>query len=316
MLTLPTGSTELLDRPAYRPYSARVSRLQQLSPHFIRVTFTGDDFAEFGTAGLDQRLKIVLPITGFGIAELGTDGATWYENWRALPDERRNPFRTYTVRAIRPAQRELDVDFVVHERDSAADLGPAARWLAAATLGSEVVIVGPDARSPMSDIGLDWHPGDATELLICGDETAAPAIAGILATLDDSVTVSAFIEVPVAADALDLEVPVGSRVTWLARGDAELGSRLEPAVREWAANSAASFRSAVATEAQPIAEIDVDRDLLWDSPEETTGAFYAWIAGESAVVKRLRRFLVTETGIDRRRVAFMGYWRHGRAEAQ
>jgi NADPH-dependent ferric siderophore reductase len=32
------------------------------------------------------------------------------------------------------------------------------------------------------------------------------------------------------------------------------------------------------------------------------------------VIKRLRRFLVSEVGIDRRQVAFMGYWRDGRAE--
>jgi NADPH-dependent ferric siderophore reductase len=38
---------------------------------------------------------------------------------------------------------------------------------------------------------------------------------------------------------------------------------------------------------------------------------YAWIAGESWLVKALRRSLVTELGVDRRQVAFMGYWRQG-----
>ena len=42
--------------------------------------------------------------------------------------------------------------------------------------------------------------------------------------------------------------------------------------------------------------------------------FYAWIAGEAAVVKDLRRYLVRDVGIDRKQVAFMGYWRHGKAE--
>ena len=36
--------------------------------------------------------------------------------------------------------------------------------------------------------------------------------------------------------------------------------------------------------------------------------------GKSAVIKTLRRALVTTRGIDRSRVAFMGYWREGRAE--
>jgi len=38
---------------------------------------------------------------------------------------------------------------------------------------------------------------------------------------------------------------------------------------------------------------------------------YAWIAGESWMVKALRRSLVTELGLERSQVAFMGYWREG-----
>nr|WP_255892088.1 SIP domain-containing protein [Nocardioides astragali] len=35
----------------------------------------------------------------------------------------------------------------------------------------------------------------------------------------------------------------------------------------------------------------------------------AWIAGEAAMVTGLRHHLVSELGMDRRQVAFMGYWR-------
>ncbi len=38
---------------------------------------------------------------------------------------------------------------------------------------------------------------------------------------------------------------------------------------------------------------------------------YAWIAGESGLVTGLRRVLVKDLGVDRRQVAFMGYWRRG-----
>ena len=44
------------------------------------------------------------------------------------------------------------------------------------------------------------------------------------------------------------------------------------------------------------------------------GEFYAWIAGEAAAVKLARRMLVSECGVDRKRVAFMGYWRLGQSE--
>lgn len=50
--------------------------------------------------------------------------------------------------------------------------------------------------------------------------------------------------------------------------------------------------------------------------ERCGSSFYAWFAGEAGTIKTLRRILVTDTGVCRRRVAFMGYWRRGRAEAQ
>ena len=52
------------------------------------------------------------------------------------------------------------------------------------------------------------------------------------------------------------------------------------------------------------------------NPDKPAGAmpFYAWIAGEAGVVKEMRRYLVRDVGIDRKQVAFMGYWRQGKAE--
>lgn len=77
-------------------------------------------------------------------------------------------------------------------------------------------------------------------------------------------------------------------------------------------------------------EIDIDRTVLWETPQlldaaaldgslnpdKPSGAlpFYAWIAGEAAVVRGLRRYLVRDVGIDRKQVAFMGYWRQGKSE--
>lgn len=65
-----------------------------------------------------------------------------------------------------------------------------------------------------------------------------------------------------------------------------------------------------------------DHDLLWEVPVDADGVpltdssrLYAWLAGEAGVIKTLRRHLVTDCGVDRRAVAFMGYWRLGRAEA-
>ena len=48
---------------------------------------------------------------------------------------------------------------------------------------------------------------------------------------------------------------------------------------------------------------------------EPDQGLYAWVAGESALVRATRRILVTDVGMPRRQVAFMGYWRHGVAMA-
>ncbi|TBN56833.1 siderophore-interacting protein [Glaciihabitans arcticus] len=320
MLTL-VDDTVLVrdDRPAYRPYRATVRRIEELSPAFRRVTFTGDDLEGFGTDALDQRVKIIFPLPGVGLSEVGADDeqlrlqGSWYELWRALPEEARNPFRTYTVRRVDPAAREVDVDFYVHTGASGRPEGPASEWLWAASAGDEVILVGPDARSIHSHVGIDWRPGDATRVLLAGDETAAPAICAILESLPAHVTAHAFIEVPSARDAQPLVSAADTRVSWLAR-DAG-GPDLESTVREWTREHPEYFAAALTSKPQLIAEIDVDTETLWDSPEDSPGEFYAWLAGESAVIKTLRRHLVTETGIDRGRVAFMGYWRLGKSEA-
>jgi NADPH-dependent ferric siderophore reductase len=68
-------------------------------------------------------------------------------------------------------------------------------------------------------------------------------------------------------------------------------------------------------------------EVLWDVPEgpprpdpshDRSSAPdippYAWVAGEASTVRAIRRHLVNDLGWDRRTVAFMGYWRLGRAE--
>ncbi|WP_127475308.1 siderophore-interacting protein [Microbacterium sulfonylureivorans] len=312
-----TSSTAVRTRPAYRPYAATVADVHRLSPHFVRVAFTGPDFDVFGSAGLDQRIKLILPLADGTLSDIGQhddgviDAGDWYTAWREIPTANRSPLRTYTVRRIDPAARRLLVDFVVHH-----DAGPAGSWAEQAAVGQEIVIVGPDQRSEGHRLGLDWHPGTARRVVLAGDETAAPAIGSILESLDESHEVDAFIEVPTAADALTLDIPAGFRVTWLAREGREHGAALTEAVKGWTAGAGDVLAHAAAPRRQELADVDVDTDLLWDSPEDSEGEFYAWIAGEAAMVKGLRRHLVQGCGVDRKRIAFMGYWRLGQSERQ
>ncbi|WP_251448210.1 siderophore-interacting protein [Microbacterium sp. USTB-Y] len=296
----------------YRTYRTTVAHRTQLSPNFLRVTLTGPDLVHFGTAGLDQRIKLVLPLPDGSFTDVGQFDETvgmmeWYRRWRELPDESRNPIRTYTIRAVRPEVREIDVDFVLHGTE-----GPASAWASAAAPGAPLVVIGPDARADETG-GLEWNPGDAGSVLIAGDETAVPAICAIVESLPAHVTGSVYIEVPTEADALPLAAPEGVAIRWLARGSAAHGLRLSAAVHAWGETRAAEDEPA-ATTGTELADPSED-EVLWEVPDAAVGSCYAWLAGEASTITALRRHLVRNLGIDRRSVAFMGYWRRGRAEA-
>ncbi|GAA2650887.1 siderophore-interacting protein [Paractinoplanes durhamensis] len=300
--------TQTVTVQPWRFFTTEVRAVRQLGPSFLRVTFTGDDLDKFADNGFDQRIKLIPPLPGHGHDHLPT-GEDWYTQWRDLPDQHRNPIRTYTVRAVRPELREVDVDMVLHGVH-----GPASRWAVDAVPGSAMVIMGPNAEHDRVHGGIDFHPpAHAESILLGGDETAVPAISSILACLPADASGEALLEVPASGDVIALTAPAGVRVSWLPRDGAAHGEKLVPALR-------AAVRRILGDRAPgPVVEledVDVDHDLLWEVPEEVTDVsnFYAWLAGEAAVIKTLRRHLVAECGVDRRSVAFMGYWRLGKAE--
>ncbi|WP_323749494.1 siderophore-interacting protein [Curtobacterium sp. VKM Ac-1393] len=293
----------------YRVFPVRVAAVTSLTPHFVRVTLTGEALADFSSVGLDQRIKVVLPLSDGGFSEL-PEGEDWYAAWRALPDAERNPLRTYTVRSFRPDARELDIDFVAH-----GDAGPASRWVSSCRVGDELRIVGPRVPESPEDLptgAAEFAPGHANRILLAGDETAAPAICAILEALDVSTVGHVFIEVPTDADRLPVTAPAGVEVRWIARNGATHGVRMTDQVHAWASTVAVG---PVCGDAAELTEVDVDEQVLWDVPAAVDERpVYAWIAGEAGCVKELRRHLVRGVGIDRKQVAFMGYWRHGKAE--
>lgn len=295
----------------YRVFDVEVLRSVRLSPSFRRITFTGVDLDSFADRGFDQRIKLALPLPESGLAYLPS-GPDWFLRWRQLPEHQRNPVRTYTVRAVRQAAREVDVDFVLH-----GDGGTASRWADAARRGARAAIIGPDARYHGDHGGADFRlPPRGRAFLLAGDETAVPAIAGILERLPSDAYGDVLVEVPESADKLSLDHPPGMQISWLGRDGAEHGSRLIPALRTVASRT---LRGSARPAADVLDEPDVDTELLWDVPDprgalDRTGDRYAWLAGEAGVIKTLRRYLVSELGMDRRSVAFMGYWRLGRSE--
>lgn len=295
-----------------RFFRARVTAITDLTPSFRRFTFGGDDLADYGDPGFDQRIKIVFPTAELTLDDMPT-GEDWYARWRELPEDRRPPFRTYTTRYVRPDAPEVDVDMVAHDV-----LGPASDWIARAVVGDEVLIYAPTTAHPALSYGIDFVPPARSEnILLAGDETAAPAIAVILEQLPADARGIVVLELPHPDDAAYLPQHPGFEYRVTGRGARDRHSHLVPAVEDAAALLAPAGRGA------EVEEIDIDHDILWEVPRTAKGGaalksapLYSWLAGEAGAIKALRRHLVAGLGVDRRAIAFMGYWRLGRAEGQ
>jgi len=310
-----TGRSPRPTRVEFTSFAASVSRVERLGGSFVRVTLAGDELADFHAAGLDQRVKLVFPLDEGGHSTFPRGAVDWYSAWRALPENTRCPLRTYTVRAARPADNEIDIDFAVH-----GDSGPGTRWAGQAEIGQELIVIGPDARTLVAGDtpvgGVEFRPGGARRILLAGDETAAPAICCILESLPEDARGQAFIEVATARDAVLLAAPAGVTITWLPRDERPSlanGEPLQRAVRAWVSEMVAPDSP---SEGHPPVDVDSDSEVLWEVPDSgnSCGDLYAWIAGEAGCITELRRFLVRDAGLDRADVAFMGYWRAGRSE--
>jgi NADPH-dependent ferric siderophore reductase len=308
-LAQPGAERQSVAAPEYRFFSAAVARVQRLSPSFVRLTLAGPELTRFGVGGADQRIKLVISRDGGPVRELLSDGPGWYQEYCALPDEQRPHLRTYTVRAARPEQGEIDVDVVLHGVSDGAP-APAAGWAAAAVAGDPIVLLGPDRPGTGRAWGVEWAPPAEGTLFLAGDETAVPAISAIVEALAAERRTIAVLEVPEAGDVLSLAVPPGVEVRWLIRGHRARGEALGPAVL------AALRELGVAAPAagQDPEDVDLDGGILWEVPEAGADGCYAWLAGEAGMVKKLRRRLVRDLGVPRTAVAFMGYWRLGAAE--
>ncbi|MQY02618.1 siderophore-interacting protein [Actinomadura macrotermitis] len=184
----------------------RVARTERVSPSMVRVTLTGDRVDEFASGGRDQRFKLFLPHPhqDAPVVPPITDDS-WFAAWQAMDAAERAVMRTYTVRAQRPG--ELDVDFALH-----GDGGPASRWAASAVPGDRVGVLGPASAE---NEAIDFRPPpDATTYLLAADETALPAVAGILAWLPPGARALVWIE----GARQDLATEADAEITWVVPG--------------------------------------------------------------------------------------------------
>ena len=315
---------------SYRIFDVTLSRRTPISPSLVRFTFTGPEVDRMATHAPDQRIKLFFPAPNADSesAAGGLDALLeiarhqehdWYGAYRALPDAQRPPMRTYTIRDLRPASAEVDVEFVLH-----GDNGPASRWAMQARPGDRLAMTAPVAATDAAPVGFEWKPPRGVRrILVVADETALPAAAGILeelATRSDRPLIQALFEVPKGGDEQTL-TPT-AQVRWLPRDAAPgcvHGERLLSAVRDLDLNQeiralgSEPGSTTGSTESADTAEETADDCLFWEAASvDDSAPFYAWIAAETKVARGIRRYLVNECGLPKRYVTSMGYWCEGK----
>jgi NADPH-dependent ferric siderophore reductase len=234
---------------------ATLLRRRPLTPRMIRVTLGCEDF------GPDWPIEQPGEIITLLFLPPGEEIVLPLQGW-VFPDGVEQEWRNYTVRRHDPRTREIDVDVLLHE-----PRGPACTWAARAEIGAAVGYAGPR---------VDYAPReDAEWLLLCGDETALPAIAAILETPPPHERMLAVVEVADPAEEQDIALPEGAEVRWVHRNGSPLGVPLAEAVREVG---------------------------LPDGPGQ------AWGAAESRVARDLREILRGEREMPRKHVKATGYW--------
>jgi len=106
-----------------------VTRIEELTPHFRRITFSDESLSDFVSASFDDHIKVF------------------------VDDARRD----YTPRSFDNAARELVIEFALHGD------GPVAEWAGRAVPGATLDIGGPKG-SMIVPPDYDWHllVGDET----------------------------------------------------------------------------------------------------------------------------------------------------------
>lgn len=264
-------------RPQQRQIlSTHVVASKQISPNFVRITLGGPALGGFSPMGYDHWFRLFLPGND-GTLRLPTKSSNlgWYAQYLMMSKDSRPLVRNYTVRDYRATGQfsegpELDIDFVAH-----GDQYPASAWATRASSGDPVGLL---------DEGITYQAKDGDTVLIAGEESALPAIAGILSSVPRTVRGEVFLEVGDAGDQQEFDAPEGVTIHWLARGE----STATPGT---------------------LALEKLTSTTLAQTPS------YVWAAGEQQLAAGVRRHAVS-LGVAKSAICFTGYWRLGKSAGQ
>lgn len=251
-------------------HRGEVTSVQRLTPGMIRVTVAGDGLVDFESSGIgDEYIRTFFP-PGEDRQDLPLPIPT-EKAWEWPEGATQSPMRNYTIRAHRPEIGEVDIDFVVHEG------GVAAAWALAAEPG--------DLLGFNTPAGLYEAPADLQWQLLVADQTGLPAALRLAESAPEGVRTRVVLEVPDAEHEQPCDAP-HAEVRWIHGGNGHGPSRLDEVI-------AASLQELVTT-------ID-------DDSADLPGG-YVWVAGETKVLRAVRRHLRKELKLPAERYKVVGYW--------
>jgi len=224
----------------------------------IRLRLNGDGDLS-GLAGPGIHVKLMLPATAGRAPVWPQTSPNGLTVWPKGEDTLH--VRYYTIKSIDLKTGELDIDIVRHKGGLIAD------WAETALPGAKIGLLGP---------GGGEEPGPAHHVLLCGDQTALPALARMLENLPDNVS----------GDIIGEADGLASLQSYLPTA----GLNLHALPKEQFASSLKSYAAQLTSKQKPD---------------------FAWFAGEHNTAQDMRRFFKSELGLSKGRQFAITYWRDG-----
>lgn len=170
---------------------------EYITPHYIRLTLTGEDIAPFSQCTIGANNKIFIPPSGVDEVLFPSN-----DEETEIPAEQLAIRRTYTHAGISLEKKEMYVDFVAHGLS-----GPASRFAIEAPEGSKLGIamkIKPTELAPKADF-----------YCLVGDATAIPVIRATLASLPQQAKGAVFIEISDEKEKQTFDQPENIETHWL-----------------------------------------------------------------------------------------------------
>jgi NADPH-dependent ferric siderophore reductase len=248
------------------------------TPHYIRITFTGDDVPLFAGTTPGANNKILIPPAGVNEIHFPNFNYETGE-WVNPPAHLKPTMRTYTHRAIDLEKNEMTIDFVAH-----GESGPASAWAIHAKPG-DVLGVLMKAKESVIYPEADWY-------LLAADATGIPVIAAILETLPSAVTGIAYIEIPGKEDEQELKTEADIQINWIYNTTPGEHTLLADAVRTVSIPEQENTTrfGYVAAEFSSVKDIRqfLRKEQGWESIELYAYAYWKYGASEDGSVKTRR----------------------------